>query len=531
VSRERAALAFAVFVSGGVLLGVEIVASRVLAPSFGNSLYVWGALIGVVLTGLSAGYWLGGVLADRRPSIGLLLLAISTGAVLVLAVPLADDTVLSAITRWDPGPRLNPLLAATILFGPLSVVLGMVTPIAVRIHARSIDTVGRTAGRLFSISTLGSIAGVFATAFVLVPELGTNELLALGAATLYAAVAVLALGSRRPVIAAAALLALIGSIGASRALAPEQGGRLSAAQSQNFSPVIRLRGEPTGSGVDYSAEGYKVRVRRETAYHSLAVVEDGNERLLRFDSSFQSGMRIGQPFATVFEYTDYFHLALAYNADARNLFFVGLGGGSSPKRLWRDFPRLQIQVAELDPAIVDVAYRWFALPRDRRLAVAVEDGRRYLAGHDERWDVIALDAYFSDSIPFHLTTHEFLELARSRLQPGGVVIANVIGTIAGDGSKLFRSFVRTYRSVFQTVLVHPVGTASPGSVQNLIVIAGDFAPPSRQTLLERWRTQRPRSAPSLVPAITGRYDKAIDTNDVPLLTDDYAPTDALIATG
>jgi spermidine synthase len=527
--KERTALAFAVFVSGGVLLGVEIAASRVLAPSFGNSLYVWGALIGVVLTGLSVGYWLGGVLADRRPSVGPLLLAISTGAVLVLAVPLADDTVLGRVTSWDPGPRLNPLLAATILFGPLSVVLGTVTPIAVRIHARSLDTVGRTAGRLFSISTLGSIAGVFATAFVLVPELGTNELLALGAAALYAAVAVLAFGSRRPLIALAALLALAGSVAASRELAPES-GRLTAAQARNYSPVIRLRGEPTGRA-DYSAEGYRVRLRKETAYHSLAVVEDARTRYLRFDSSFQSAMRIGHPFATAFEYTDYFHLALAYNADARDLLFVGLGGGSAPKRLWRDFPRLQIQVAELDPAIVDVAYRWFALPRDPRLAVAVEDGRRYLAAHEQRWDVIALDAYFSDSIPFHLTTHEFLELVRSRLEPGGVVIANVIGTIAGDGSKLFRSFVRTYRSVFTTVLVHPVGAGSPHSLQNLIVVAGDFAAPSKRTLLERWRAQRPRTAPPLERAITGRYDQAIDTDGVPLLTDDYAPTDALIAIG
>jgi spermidine synthase len=305
---------------------------------------------------------------------------------------------------------------------------------------------------------------------------------------------------------------------------------LSAAQARNYSPVIRLRGEPAGSA-DYSSEGYKVRLRKETAYHSLAVVEDDETRYLRFDSSFQSAMRIGHPFATAFEYTDYFHLALAYNAGARDLLFVGLGGGSAPKRLWRDFPQLQIQVAELDPAIVAVAYRWFALPRDRRLAVTVEDGRRYLAGHERRWDVIALDAYFSDSIPFHLTTHEFLELVRSRLEPGGVVIANVIGTIAGDGSKLFRSFMRTYRSVFPTVLVHPVGSGSPDSVQNLIVVAGDFAAPSKRTLLERWRAQRPRTAPPLEQAIRDRYDKTIDTDGVPLLTDDYAPTDALIATG
>jgi spermidine synthase len=530
VSRERAALAFAVFVSGGVLLGVEIAASRVLAPWFGNSLYVWGALIGVVLSGLSLGYWLGGALADRLPSLGLLLVALASGAVLVLAVPVTDDTVLEAITSWDPGPRLNPLLSAAILFGPLSVVLGTVTPIAVRIHTRSLDTVGRTAGRLFAISTLGSIAGVFATAFVLVPELGTNELLALGAAALYAAVAVLAAGSGRVVVAGAAVLAVAGTVAAARELAPDQSGRLTAAQSQNYSPVIRLRGEAAGSGVDYSVEGYKVRFRKETAYHSLAVVEDDRDRLLRFDSSFQSGMRIGQPFATVFEYTDYFHLALAYDEDARDLLFVGLGGGSAQKRLWRDFPQLRIQVAELDPVVVEVAYRWFALPRDPRLAVATQDGRRYLASHRGRWDVIALDAYFSDAIPFHLTTREFLELVRSRLEPDGVVVANVIGAIRGPNSKLFRSFIRTYRSVFSTVLVHPVG-AEPDSLQNLIVVAGNFAPPSKETLLTRWREARPRTAPKLDGAIRSRYDRRIETTDVPLLTDDYAPTDALIVTG
>jgi spermidine synthase len=530
MSRERAALGFAVFVSGGVLLGVEIAASRVLAPWFGNSLYVWGALIGVVLTGLSLGYWLGGALADRRPSLDLLLAAIAVGALLVLAVPLAGDTVLEAVTRWDPGPRLNPLLSATVLFGPLSVVLGTVTPIAVRTQARSLDTVGRTAGRLFAVSTLGSIAGVFATAFVLVPELGTDELLALGAAALFVAVAVLAAGSRRLVAAAVALLALAGSVVVSRALAPEQGGRLNAAQSRNYSPVFRLRGDPNADAVDFGVEGVKVRFRKETAYHSLAVVEDGRDRFLRFDSSFQSGMRIGRPFATVFAYTDFFHLALAYNADARDVLFVGLGGASAQKRLWRDYPRLRIQVAELDPAVVDVARRWFALPRDPRLSVAVADGRRYLAREQRRWDVIALDAYYADSIPFHLTTREFLELVRSRLEPGGVVVANVIGTIAGPNSKLFRSFVRTYRSVFSTVLVHPVSDA-PDSLQNLIVVAGDFAPPSKRTLLTRWRAERPSTAPRLENAINDRYDQPIDTTDVPLLTDDYAPTDALILTG
>src|SRR3954471_10644577 len=157
VPLRGAALAFTTFVAGAVLLGLELAASRVLAPAFGNSLFVWGALIGVVLTGLSIGYWAGGVLADRMPSPRLLLGSVFVGGMLVLAIPLVDERVLRFVEDWDPGPRLDPLIAATILFFPPSVVLATVTPIAVRIASRELAFVGRTAGRLFSVSTAGSI--------------------------------------------------------------------------------------------------------------------------------------------------------------------------------------------------------------------------------------------------------------------------------------------------------------------------------------------------------------------------------------
>ncbi|HET7855210.1 MAG TPA: fused MFS/spermidine synthase, partial [Gaiellaceae bacterium] len=192
--RSGLGIGTAVFLSGGVLLGVELAASRVLAPFFGNSIFVWGALIGVVLAGLSVGYWTGGVLADRIPAPQLLLFVLALGAGATLLVPIVDDTVLEAIVRWDPGPRLNPLLAAIVLFGVPSVVLATATPIAVRLRARSLASVGKTAGRLFAVSTAGSIVGTFVTAFWLIPELGTNQLLGIMATALFAAAAVVALG-------------------------------------------------------------------------------------------------------------------------------------------------------------------------------------------------------------------------------------------------------------------------------------------------------------------------------------------------
>lgn len=524
--RHLLAVGTAVFVSGGVLLGVEIAASRVLAPFFGNSLFVWGALIGVVLTGLALGYWAGGALADRLPAPGLLLAVAGLGAGLVLAIPLVDETVLEGVVSWDPGPRLNPLLAAVALFGPASVVLAAVTPIAVRLLTRSVASVGRTAGRLFALSTAGSIVGTFATAFFLIPEFGTDQLLGLAATALFACVALVALAERLPLAAVLGSAGAVGAAVASLSLAPEAGGKLEGASARNWSPVYRLRQAGSAAALDFAAEGLDVVFARDTRYHRLAVVDDDDSRYLRFDSSYQSGMWLGRPFATRFAYTDYFHLGLAYHPSAGDVLFIGLGGASAPKRMWRDFQELRLHVVELDPVVVDVAYRFFRLPRSPRLSVEVEDGRRFLERDDRRWGVIGIDAYFADSIPFHLTTREFLELVRERLEPGGVVVTNVIGDLTGRHSRLFRALVRTYRSVFPTVLVHPVGNAG---VRNILLVATEGAAPRKEFLLERWQEIRGRapSAPNLDGAIRGRYDREIPTADVPTLTDDYAPTDAL----
>ena len=148
IRRHGFAVAGAVFVSGAVVLGMEIAASRVLAPFFGNSLFVWGSLIGIVLAGLAIGYWAGGILADRWPEPRLLAAVMGLGA-RVLAIPVLDGPVLEAIVEWDPGPRLNPLLAAIALFGAPSIILAGVAPIAVRLHAQSLANLGQTAGRLF----------------------------------------------------------------------------------------------------------------------------------------------------------------------------------------------------------------------------------------------------------------------------------------------------------------------------------------------------------------------------------------------
>jgi spermidine synthase len=542
MSRERRtglAIAVAVFLSGAALLGLEITASRVLAPTFGSSLFVWGSLIGIVLTGLAIGYWAGGIVADWWPSPYLLISVLTLGAVLVALVPVIDQTVLAWIVEWDPGPRLDPLIAATILFGPASIVLASASPIAVRLAASSLERLGRTAGRLFSISTAGSIFGTFVTAFWLVPELGTDQVLAVAAVTLVAAALIVALAVRLVPAAVVLTGALAGAVVLAVSLAPADTQQLKGVAAQNWSPLYRQREARTPGPLDPASIGmlgatFNVREARDTQYHRLVVVDDDDSRYLRFDNSFQSGMWLSNPYRTRFLYTDYLDLGLAHRPSAKNVLFIGLGGGSAPKRMYRDFPDLRLQVAELDPEVVKTAYRWFKLPRSPRLTVDADDGRQWLTRHQEKWDVIVIDAFYADSIPFHLATHEFLELVRERLTPGGVVVVNVIGAMTGSESKLLRSLTKTYRSAFPTVLLYPVyetvGDTNPTYTRNVILVATDGAAPTTAFLRQRWKAIRKATptAPALDKAIADRWNKPVRFDDVPVLTDDYAPTDALL---
>ena len=538
---DQIALSSAVFLSGAALLGVEIAASRVLAPTFGSSLYVWGALIGVVLTGLSIGYWAGGALADRWPSPYLFVGAIALGASFVLAIPVVDEWILEQVTNWDPGARLNPLVAAILLFGPMSVVLASVSPIAVRLAARSLERLGRTAGRLFSISTAGSIAGTFVTAFWLVPEYGTDQVLAVGALVLLVAAAVVALLQRLWMPGVALVAAAGAAVFAVGAFAPETTGRiLEGASARNWSPLYRKRDVRTPRKLDpaevsLAGAGFTVREARDTRYHRLLVVDDENSRYLRFDSSFQSGMYLEDPIRTRFLYSDYLHLGLAYNPNAKRILIIGLGGGSTQKRLFRDFRDVEITTVELDPEVVETAYQWFELPRDPRVVVEVDDGRRFLQRSDDRYDVIMMDAFYADGVPFHLTTLEFVELMRDRLTPGGVIATNVIGALTRDSSRITRALWKTYAAVFPTVELHPVYETNadrrPDDIRNIILVATERAAPETGRLTEIWeeiRRDRAPRAPDLRGPIANRWEREIPIADVPFLTDGYAPTDALL---
>ncbi|HHY46831.1 MAG TPA: fused MFS/spermidine synthase [Firmicutes bacterium] len=500
-----------VFVSGAVLMALELVGSRVLAPYFGSSIFVWGALISVFLGALSLGYYLGGLMSDRRPDFRVLALMMVISGVMVALLPYFSQPVNETITGMNLGPRSGPLIASITLFFLPGVFLGTVSPYAIKLATRSVSTVGNTAGVLYSISTVGSIFGTLFTSFFLIPAMGVRNIIhALGAVLIVSGGLLLArgtgMGRPRAFLGLIALLALAFFLGGS-CLISAQGG---------------------------SSEFTRVVFEKDSMYHHIVVVEDRVTRYLKFDRSWQSGMYLDDPYKTRFEYTDYLHLGLIFKDNARNALFIGLGGGTAPKRFRRDYPELEIEVAEIDPEVVKVAEKYFFVKQDERLKIFAEDGRMYVNRAKGRYDYVVLDAYYADSIPFHLTTVEFYRLLRSKMSQDGVLVSNIIGALSGRDSRLLRSMVNTLKDVFRQVYIFPVGgphDLSDTALRNVIVVCTMEG--SRMKKGDILRKAKELQAGGQVTVDMTRMagqlvEEELPLDDVQVLTDDYAPVDALL---
>jgi spermidine synthase len=466
---------------------------------------VWGSLISVVLAALSLGYWLGGIVADRWPRLSVLGVLIAIPGIMIALLPFVYPPLNRAIAGSDLGTRLSPLVSSLVLFLVPSVFLGTVSPFAVRLQARAVTSVGTTAGGLYAVSTAGSIAGTLVTAFYLITVLGVGNIVhALGLTLLLAAVAVF-LGERRVVRAALALgcagLLFLAMAWAARARAVEQGLILDI----------------------------------ESFYNHIHLVDDGGTRYMDFDNLRQSAMLLEDPWELRLRYTRFLALALAFQPEPKRALILGLGGGSFPKRLYRDFPQLVVDAVDIDPEVLAIARRYFQVPEDSRLRLHNRDGRRFVRETDATYDLIFLDAYNSDTIPFHLTTREFYRELTARLAPGGIVVSNIIGSLRGPQSAFFRAMYRTLAETFPTVHVIPTyevsGGLALGEINIILVATQDRTRLTRAELMARAGRVGGRLVPAsdLVEYASYLLEVPITVSDVPILTDDYAPVELLRA--
>jgi spermidine synthase len=473
------------FVVGSASLGAEIAAARLLAPWFGASTIVWANTIATVLVALSAGYWVGGRMADRDPTLqGLSRIVLGAAALLAL-VPFVAGPFLrisvEALDRVEAGAFVGSLIGVLVLVAVPVLLLGAVAPYAVRLSVRTVEEAGRIAGRLYAISTLGSLAGTFLSALVLIPLVGTRRtFLAFALALAVAAV---------PAMRRRFVLAPIG--------------------------VALLLAIPVGT-VKATGDA-RVIWERETEYQYARVTErpNGERRLELNEGQAVHSRYIPGEWLTHDYWDEMLVLPFAGRGRPRSVAILGNAAGTTARAYGHYFPAARVDGVEIDPALTEVGRELFDM-RGPNLHIHTADARPFLRNATRRWDVIVVDAYRQPYIPFYLATREFFDEVRDHLTPGGVVLVNV--GHPSDSDSLEKVLGATMGAALGTVMRDPVKPTNT-------VLAGSTGDISARALQAATRSLPPDLA-AVAAAAADRLAPALRGGAV--YTDDRAPVEWLI---
>lgn len=410
-----------VFTAGASSLATEICATRLLAPYFGQSTVVWANVIGLILIYLSVGYWLGGRIADRHPTpraLGVILViaALCTAVLPFIARPFLN-LALQGFAAVSVGTVVGSFLATLLLFSVPVTLLGMASPFALRLALTDIDRAGRTSGRLSSLATVGAIIGTFGSALVLIPGVGTQRTL-LSAALLVALVSI-------PLLMRPALIAV--------------------------GVIVVLLILPTG----LVKETQGTLAERDTAYQFIQVArEPGGRIVMRFDDGIADQSVYRRDTAlTGGEWDMPLVVPPLLSRPLHRVLVIGNAGGTTARALATEYPGIDIDAVELDPVVTQLARQYMGLNAIPNLQVITADGREYLETSAQRYDLIVVDAYRTELIPFYLATQEFFSLMHAHLNPGGAIALNVERVPGND--QLVQAIAGTVATEFPQVWVWP----------------------------------------------------------------------------
>lgn len=484
---------FFVFFTGAAVMATEMCASRFLAPWFGTSMIVWSVLIAVVLAAMSVGYWLGGRLADRRPYWVLLYWIAATAGALIALIPPLGGLLFSRLSAGIMATPVNIIILAFVgvvaVFVPPVLLLAMVSPFMIRLLARAENT-GRTAGSLYAVSTLGSIAGTLFSTLVTIPLLGTRETMFLVSGVL---ILLGIIGLRQKARAMPVLLVL------------PLAGWLA------FTGAVRR--DDTVVHEEESLYQY-LQVQRRSDGSTLLVVNEGG--------AMQSIARVNDALHPASTYYESF-LLLPYMIGASgdmDVLVIGSGAGTIPHLLAihvrPDIPGLRTDAVEIDGRAAELGYLWFNTQRDDARMI-ISDGRTYIGNTSETYDIIITDTYSNQIyIPFHLTTVEYFTELKAHLNSGGAVAMNV--NALSEDSDLVQAIGRTLCEVFPLVYIVHVSND-----YNFMLIASEYPiqPPPADSMAV-WNPVLEETARLFEPAF-----KPFDPEHGLILTDNRAPVEFL----
>ncbi len=475
-----------VFVVGTGSLGAEIAVARLMAPFFGASTIVWANTIGVVLVALSIGYWWGGRLADRDPSIRALCKLVLAAAALLAVVPFLAhpffNISVDALDSISAGAFAGSLLAVLVLVAVPVMLLGAASPYALRLAVPDVEHTGRVAGRLYAISTAGSLTGTMVSSLLLIPFVGTQRTFLIFALVI-GATAVAGLGLRFAPVAvliAAALAIPVGTV-----------------KSSNSGEVIyETETEMQYAHVVENSDGERsLELNEGQAVHSL--YRPGSYLTGRYWDGL-----IVLPFA-------------ALDRPPQRVAILGNAAGTTARMYGHYFPDARVDGVEIDGDLTDIGRKYFDM-QGPDLHTYTADARPWLRQSDGGYDVIVVDAYRQPYIPFYLATKEFFELVRDRLAPGGAVVVNV-GHPEGNDD-LEKALSATMASVFPTVVRDPVETENTLLLGSEAPAAGEKLLAAIAMLPDDLKDLAAIQAARVAPMLTGG----------PVYTDDKAPVEWLI---
>lgn len=480
-----------VFVCGAVVMIFELVGSRVIAPYVGTSIYAWTSLIGVILASLSVGYYVGGFLADRKPSIKPMALIIILSAVAVAFSAFTKDIFSVTIAVSSFPLEIKSILISLLLFAPTSFLLGMVSPYAVRLSISDIAKSGSTSGNLHAISTAGSICGTFLAGFYIIPNFGsTNTLIILSVALLLMAIALLLGANTQRYITISVFLVIV-FLGLTHIVSRMEQTVFVADVDTAYNRILVL------DTTDPATKKPIVTLSTDPYGTQAAMFTDGTDDL-------------------VFSYTKFYRLFSHFVPAPKSALMIGGSAYTYPRDFIKNYPDAHMDVVEIDPGMTDVARKYFGLRDEKNLTIFHRDGRMYLNENTKKYDVIFGDAFNSaSSIPFELTTQEAVVKLHNALTDGGVVMVNIISAIEGEKGKFARAEYATYKKVFPQVFLFLVDDVHSGSQpQNIMLVA------LKSDQIPTWQS----SNQEIDGFLSHLWEKPI-VDDVPVLTDNFAPVE------